>query len=147
MGRGSSKAGKGGGGGGGNITKPITYSTPSQREQLKMDIENQLFNNYRQYGADGEKANKMIIDEFLKDGTIDKEMADKLRRFDKKAKILEVPASEKQKETTVKAENKSESDASGGLGLNAGYTATTSTYKRYEKRRKRKFDDWWNGNH
>lgn len=35
----------------------------------------------------------------------------------------------------------------GGLGLNAGYTVVTSTYKRYKAGRKRKFDEWWNGNH
>ena len=47
------------------------------------------------------------------------------------------------------AEQRSATDRNnqGGLGLNAGYTAVTSTYKRYKAARKRKFDEWWNGNH
>lgn len=165
MGKGSSKAGKGNSRGGGSVS-PITYRTPSQREEMNFNIKNQFFDNYRQYGADAEKANNMIIDELLKDGLIDKKMADNLRDSEKKIKKLEMNAADEQKKLRAAAEkaekkineklesrekaaeNKSkQSNEGGGLGLNPGYTAVTSTYKRAEKRRKRKFDDWWNANH
>lgn len=35
----------------------------------------------------------------------------------------------------------------GGLGMNPGYSAVTSTYKRAEKRRRKKFDEWWKSSH
>ena len=140
-------------------TKPITYASPSEKDQMKRDITNQFFDNYRKYGADGEKANKMIIDGFLKEGLINNEMAESLRRTDSKVKRLEVdvPKSNELQKRAEQAEkrliekqsarSKAKKDNEGGLGLNSGYTAVTSTYKRFKARQKRKFDEWWKGNH
>lgn len=135
MGKGTSKAGK--------ISKNkipvITYAATSEREQMRMDITNQFFDNYKKYGKDGQQANIMIIDGFLKEGIIGSEMAASLRDVDKKIRILEAL------DLSSKKSNKTENR--GGLGMSPGYTATTSTYKRYEKRRKKKFDDWWKASH
>lgn len=119
-------------------TPVITYTTPSERAVMKTDITNQIFANYEKYGAtDGAKANKMIIDDLQKDGLIDSEMAESLRKTDNKAKKLFVDVNKKVKDSQT---------SGGGLGMNPGYRAVTSTYKRAMKRRKKRFDEWWNGN-
>lgn len=135
-----SSSGKAGSGGKEKSNIPvITYATHSQKEQMTMEITNQFFNNYKKYGEGGQQANEMVIDGFLKEGIIDEEMANDLRTTNKKIKILE------SLDLSSKKSNKTENR--GGLGMPPVYTAVTSTYKRYEKRRKKKFDDWWKGNH
>lgn len=184
-------------------TPPISYMTPNEKDQLKRDITDQFFKNYRTFGIDGEKANKMIIDGFLKEGIIDAETADALKKTDKKVKMLEVDtlnmakeqklAFEKQTKALVEKQEKRKADLAkwrethkkdieknskeyqkkkqkqekkqqeikkrqeeikrrnkeldneGGLGLNTDLPAITATYKRWEKRQRKKIDEWLKG--
>lgn len=141
----------GGGKGGTNIGEKgqpvITYVSPSEKEIMYNDITNQFFNNYQTYGADGEKANKMIIEGFLKDGLIDEEMANKLKKTEAKVKILESRAQVGKSQQKSETQSKKKEESAGGLGMNPGYTSVTSTYKRFRARQRKKFDEWWKGNH
>lgn len=128
----------------------ITYATPSQKEQMRMDITNQFFDNYKKYGKDGQQANIMIIDGFLKEGIIDSEMAASLRDVDKKIRILEaleLNPVKKEQPGSIGLSKNSKSNHRGGLGMPSEYVAVTSTYKRFKQRQKKKFDSWWKASH
>lgn len=149
-GRGSS-SGKAGSGGKGKSNIPvITYAATSERERMRMDITNQFFDNYKKYGKDGQQANIMIIDGFLKEGIIDSEMAASLRDVDKKIRILEaleLNSVKKEQSGSIGLSKNSKSNHRGGLGMPSEYVAVTSTYKRFKQRRKKKFDSWWKASH